>query len=76
MKDNSHLWEDGTLGCSEEHVKVCSPEDQKCLNESLGLTEVSFLIPNEVYNKIVQESVQKGINIQYLLRQTIINSIE
>lgn len=23
---DSHLWEDGTLGCSEEHVEVVPPE--------------------------------------------------
>jgi len=69
-EDNTENWENGTLGCSEDHVRV-SIRDSKQVDEDLGLVEVKFRVSKDVYNEYLHIEKSLGFPTTELFRTAL-----
>jgi hypothetical protein len=64
-------WETGELGESQEHVRVSSPERDAAVDESLGLTPISFRIQRELLKQLKEVASYRGIGYQPMIRDVL-----
>ena len=71
IPDKVKLWEDGTLGRSDAHVRVASSDIERQVDEALGLQAISIRLPKatiEVYKNLAK---MHGVGYQPLMRDAI-----
>lgn len=69
--ENSELWESKQLGASAEHAKRASSEDDKALDDDLGLAPISLRLQKEVVAKLKTLAKQEGLGYQTYIRQVL-----
>lgn len=62
-------WENGKLGCDPNSARPASPEVEKQINDSLGLTPVRFNIDTGIYNSFVNIAAREGVVPQVIFRR-------
>jgi predicted DNA binding CopG/RHH family protein len=65
------LWESKQLGASAEHAKPASAEEDKALDDDLGLAPISLRLQKEVVAKLKTLAKQEGIGYQTYIRQIL-----
>ncbi len=58
--EDVELWETKQLGASAEHAKPASAEDDKALDDDLGLAPISLRLQKEVVAKLKTWPSKKG----------------
>lgn len=69
-RDNE-LWDSKQLGASAEHARPVSDEDDKALDDALGLQLLSFRIQKPVIEKLKGLAKLEGIGYQPLMRKIL-----
>lgn len=69
--ENTELWESKQLGASAEHAKRASVEDDKALDDDLGLAPISLRLQKEVVAKLKTLAKQEGLGYQTYIRQVL-----
>ncbi|MBX9769950.1 MAG: hypothetical protein K2X29_01185 [Candidatus Obscuribacterales bacterium] len=69
-KDNE-LWDSKQLGASAEHAVQASEEDDKALDDALGLQLLSFRIQKSIIEQLKQLAKLEGIGYQPLMRKVL-----
>lgn len=65
------LWESKQLGASMEHAKPASVEDDKALDNDLGLAPISLRLQKEVVAQLKLLAKQEGLGYQTYIRQLL-----
>lgn len=68
---DSELWETRQLGASAEHAKPVSDEEDKAIDDAMGLHLLSFRIQKTVIEQLKQLAKLEGIGYQPLMRQVL-----
>lgn len=68
---DTELWETRQLGASAEHAVPISDEEEKEIDEAMGLQLLSFRIQKSVIEQLKQLSKLEGIGYQPLMRQVL-----
>jgi predicted DNA binding CopG/RHH family protein len=69
--ENTELWENKQLGASKEHAKRASVEDDKALDDDLGLAPISLRLQKEVVARLKTLAKQDGLGYQTYIRQVL-----
>ena len=69
--DDVELWETKQLGASADHAKLASPEDDRALDDDLGLAPISLRLQKEVVAKLKTLAKQEGLGYQTYIRQIL-----
>lgn len=69
-------WENRELGCDERYVKVALQEENKAVDESLGLVTLHIKIPNDLYDKLIEKANTEGLNLYAFSRDLLIKGIK
>lgn len=69
-KDNE-LWDSKQLGASSEHAVPATEEDEKALDDAMGLQLLSFRIQKSIIEQLKQLSKLEGIGYQPLMRKVL-----
>ncbi len=69
--DDAELWETKQLGASVEHAKPASAEDDKALDDDLGLAPISLRLQKDVVAKLKILANQEGLGYQTYIRQLL-----
>jgi len=68
---DSELWDSRQLGASMEHARPASDEEDKAVDEAMGLQLLSFRIQKSVIEQLKQLAQIEGIGYQPLMRQVL-----
>lgn len=69
--EDAELWDTKQLGASAEHAKPASAEDDKALDDDLGLAPISLRLQKEVVAKLKTLAKQEGLGYQTYIRQIL-----
>jgi predicted DNA binding CopG/RHH family protein len=69
--EDVELWDTKQLGASAEHAKPASAEDDKALDDDLGLAPISLRLQKEVVAKLKTLAKQEGLGYQTYIRQIL-----
>jgi uncharacterized protein (DUF4415 family) len=69
--DDVELWEAKQLGASGKHAKRASAEDDKALDEDLGLAPISLRLQRDVVAKLKTLAKREGLGYQTYIRQLL-----
>ena len=64
-------WETRKLGSTEEFAVVSSDEEDKAVDDALGLQLISIRFQKELISKLKEIAVLEGIGYQPLMRQVM-----
>jgi len=64
-------WESGTLGRSDEHVVIASPDVEAALDEALNLQPISVRLQQSLINDLKLIARYHGIGYQPLMRNAL-----
>lgn len=67
-RDDTALWETKQLGASAEHAKQASAEDDKVLDDDLGLTPISLRLQKGLVAKLKILAAEEGLGYQTYIR--------
>jgi hypothetical protein len=70
---DAELWETGQLGASWEHTAVVSDENQREIDEGLGLQLISMRLNKSLIERFKQLAELEGIGYQPLMRHVLTN---
>jgi predicted DNA binding CopG/RHH family protein len=65
---DAELWDSRQLGASAEHMKVVSDEEQKDIEDSLGLQMISIRLSKTLIEQLKELARLEGIGYQPLIR--------
>jgi hypothetical protein len=65
------LWESGQLGASAAHAVRASAEDERAIDEALGLVSVPLRLAKPQFQHLKRMAASKGIISQALIRQIL-----
>ncbi len=68
---DTELWETRQLGASAEHAVPISDEEEKEIDDAMGLQLLSFRIQKSIIEQLRQLSKLEGIGYQPLMRQVL-----
>ncbi|MBU6452472.1 MAG: BrnA antitoxin family protein [Cyanobacteria bacterium REEB67] len=71
VDDDTHLWETGQLGCSEEHCVAASSEVEAQVDAALGLEPTTLRLQVELVAAFKQIAAGMGIGYKPLMRQAL-----
>lgn len=71
LSAGAELWESGKLGRSVEHIKVVSEEEEKAIDEALGLQLISIRLNKSLIEQLKRLAQLEGIGYQPLIRQVL-----
>jgi predicted DNA binding CopG/RHH family protein len=69
--DENELWDSRQLGASAKNAKRVSDEEDKAIDDALGLQLLSFRIQRSVIEQLKELSKLEGIGYQPLMRQIL-----
>jgi predicted DNA binding CopG/RHH family protein len=69
--DDSKQWEDGALGRSPEHAKKVSPEQEKEMDDALGLAPVTLRLQKSLVEQLKKLAAENGLGYQPFVRQIL-----
>lgn len=69
--EDVELWESRQLGASASHAKTASAEDDKALDDDLGLAPISLRLQKELVAKLKTLAKQEGLGYQTYIRQVL-----
>jgi predicted DNA binding CopG/RHH family protein len=69
--DGSREWENGTLGQSAEHLEKSTPEDEKAIDDTLGLTPITLRLQKTLVEQLKKMAAQNGLGYQPFVRQIL-----
>lgn len=69
--DTESPWESGTLGRSDEHVVIASPEVEASLDDALCLQPISVRLQQSLINDLKLIAAYHGIGYQPLMRNAL-----
>ncbi len=69
--EGAELWDSRKLGASEAHAKPVSDEQDKALDEAMGLHLLSFRIQKPIIEQLKQLAKLESIGYQPLMRQIL-----
>jgi hypothetical protein len=70
-RNPEEAWETGKLGASEEFAIVSSDEEEKAVDDALGLQLISIRFQKELISKLKEIALIEGIGYQPLMRQVM-----
>lgn len=68
---DAKLWESKQLGASMQHAKPATTEDDKALDEDLGLAPISLRLQKEIVAQLKILAKQEGLGYQTYIRQVL-----
>lgn len=71
IEDTVEAWETGQLGNDEQFVRKVSPEDQKQIDDSLGLQAISIRLDKDLIDTFKQLAKIHGMGYQPLMREVL-----
>ncbi|MEW5890230.1 MAG: hypothetical protein AB1768_14580 [Pseudomonadota bacterium] len=71
IPDTEEAWESGDLGRDEAHVQRYEGNDERQINESLGLQPISIRLEKELLNDLKFIAQYHGMGYQPLIRQQL-----
>lgn len=72
----SEAWDDGTLGASEEFVRVSTDLDEDTVNRTLDLHPISIRLQKSLIDDLKHIAAINGIGYQPLVRQVLSRFVE
>jgi predicted DNA binding CopG/RHH family protein len=69
--DDNKQWEDGTLGRSAEHAKRVAPEQEKEMDDALGLAPVTIRLQKSLVEQLKKLAAEDGLGYQPFVRQIL-----
>jgi len=69
--DDAELWDTKQLGASADHARPASAEDDRALDDDLGLAPISLRLQKEVVAKLKILAKQEGLGYQTYIRQLL-----
>ena len=69
--DEIKLWENGKLGMDPKYIEVASPEEEKALDDSLGLAPISIRLQKTLVAKLKKMAKEEGLVYQAYIRQIL-----
>lgn len=70
-KPNEELWDNKELGASKKHVRKTSVDQEKKLDENLGLQTISIRLQKSLINSLKSLAEEDGIRYQPYVRQIL-----
>jgi hypothetical protein len=70
---DAELWETGQLGASPEYMELASDEEERQLDEGLGLQLISMRLNKSLIEQFKQLADLEGIGYQPLMRHVLTN---
>ena len=74
-KEDSDLWEDGTLGRIENAQQLSAEEDQ-AIDTALGLQLISIRLQKQLIEDLKVIAIEEGITYQPLIRQILTRHVK
>lgn len=71
ITDRDELWEDGTLGRDENHVRVSNQDNERQLHDTLCLQAISIRLQKSLIEDLKNIAALNGIGYQPLIRQIL-----
>jgi predicted DNA binding CopG/RHH family protein len=65
------LWETKQLGASLKHAKLASSEEDKALDDDLGLAPISLRLQKKLVEKLKALAQREGLGYQPYIRQIL-----
>jgi hypothetical protein len=72
---NFRIWE-ASVEYRYSHIRVCTPGEEKAVDDALGISLVSFRIDDDVLAKIEAKAREMGIIPKALMRSIITSYVE
>lgn len=69
--NDDEIWESKKLGATEEFAVRSTKEEEKAVDDALGLQLISIRLQKEIISKLKDIAVKEGIGYQPLIRQVI-----
>ena len=70
-RDDGELWENGTYGESEEHMKRAPLAIDKAIDDSLGLVQVTIRLQKDLVEQLKRIACENGLGYQPYVRQVL-----
>jgi len=71
LLEDAELWESKQLGASAEHARAASAEDDRELDDDLGLAPISLRLQKELVVKLKAMAKEEGLGYQTSIRQVL-----
>lgn len=71
LDDDTELWETGKLGNSAKHAVRVSDEEDKAIDDSLGLQAVTMRLQKELVEQLKILAKKEGLGYQPYIRQLL-----
>ena len=71
LLEDAELWESKQLGASAQHARAASKEDDRALDDDLGLAPISLRLQKELVAKLKKMAKQEGLGYQTYIRQVL-----
>jgi hypothetical protein len=65
------LWEAGQLGATAKYAVPCSDEEEKALDDALGLAPISLRLQKAIVAKLKVLAKREGLGYQTYIRQIL-----
>jgi predicted DNA binding CopG/RHH family protein len=69
--DDTELWETRKLGASAEHAVSISEEEDKAIDDSLGLQAITMRLQKELVEQLKLLAKKEGLGYQPYIRQLL-----
>ena len=69
--DDTELWESRKLGASAKHAKRISEEEDRAIDDSLGLQAVTMRLQKELIEQLKILAKKEGLGYQPYIRQLL-----
>ena len=70
-EDDTELWETRKLGASAKHAKRISKEEDKAIDDSLGLQVITMRLQKKLVEQLKLLAKQEGLGYQPYIRQLL-----
>jgi predicted DNA binding CopG/RHH family protein len=69
--DDTELWETRKLGASAKHAKRISEDEDKAIDDSLGLQAITMRLQKELVKQLKRLAKKEGLGYQPYIRQLL-----
>jgi len=72
----NELWETKQLGADLEHARASSDEEEKALDDAMGLQLLTFRMPKLIIEQLKQLAKLEGLGYQPLMRRVLVGYVQ